>query len=74
MKNTPDKKSLDRRVAQLEVPESLYRADMELHDRSQQFSTRGELPDLSRFPFFLHWDNATKSVRDGRDDSTSVTE
>lgn len=30
--------SLDRRLAQVDIPEVRYRADMELHDRSQSYS------------------------------------
>ena len=38
--NTPsDNNSLDRRLGKLDVPETRYKADIELHDRSQAFSS-----------------------------------
>jgi DNA invertase Pin-like site-specific DNA recombinase len=37
-------------------------------------NTRGELPDLSVIPGFLHHDDATNPVDDGHGDSISVTE
>lgn len=38
--NTPaNHKSLDRQLGALEVPEIRYKADLELHDRSQAFSS-----------------------------------
>jgi hypothetical protein len=39
MEITANKESLDRRLARLEVSEERYRADMDRHDRSQQFSS-----------------------------------
>jgi hypothetical protein len=37
-------------------------------------NTRGELPDLSVIPGFLHRDDAGHPAQDGRDDSMSVKE
>jgi len=43
-------------------------------DELAALNTRGELPDLSVIPGFLHHDDATGPCDDGQDDSMSVTE